>query len=252
MTVEADPIVSMSAQQAAVDATTERRKGHLARIDGFSVFVDEDRYVSDIQIAIDQGYYENRERDLIRTFLRPSDRVLEMGAGIGVAAMTAASIVGENNIITFDANPEILSDARDNFRRNGFFNLEARAGLLRNRRLFTPNASANFYIDNAFWVSRLDASATTPGIVKVVCAPVYCLEDEIAAVRANVLLCDIEGGEVDLLSDADLSGVRLMIVETHHWIAGEAATDAMARKIIMQGFSIDIDKSGDHVDVFRR
>jgi FkbM family methyltransferase len=259
MTVEADRPARMPAQRAAIDATAgarhylpEHRSGHLARVDRFSVFVDEDRYVPDIQIAIDEGYYENGERDLIRTFLGPDDRVIEVGAGIGVTAMTAASIVGENNVVTFDAHSRILSDARDNFRRNGFLSLEARAGVLRNRRLFAPNSLTNFYIDTAFWVSRLGATATTPGITKVVQAPVYCLEDEIAAIKANVLLCDIEGGEVELLSHADLSGIRLMIVETHPWLAGQAAIDAMARKIMMEGFSIDLGKPEHHIAVFRR
>ncbi len=229
-----------------------RRRGRLVRVGGFSVFVDEDRYVPDIQTALDQGYYEDHERDLIRTFLRPDDKVIEAGCGIGIVAMSAASIVGDHNVTTFDANPEILSDAEENFRRNGFSNITTRAGLLMNRRQYAPYSFSNFYVDAAFWASRLDASARTPGIVKVVQAPVYCLEDEIAALGANVLLCDIEGGEVELLSDADLSGVRLIIVETHSWIAGEAAIEAVSRKIVRQGFAIDLGESGGHVTVFCR
>jgi FkbM family methyltransferase len=225
-------------------------KGRLVRVGGFSVFVD-NRYAPDIQTALDRGYYEDRERELVRTFLRPGDKVIEIGAGIGVVAMSAASIVGESHVTTFDANPEILIDAEENFRRNGF-NIATRAGLLRNRRQYAPNSFTNFYVDNAFWASRLDASARTPGIIRTIQAPVYCLEDEIASVSANVLLCDIEGGEVDLLSDADLSRVTLIIVETHSWIAGKAAIEAMARKIIAQGLAIDPSESAGHVSVFRR
>jgi len=39
--------------------------------------------------------------------------------------------------------------------------------------------------------------------------PVFCLEDEIEAHRANVLICDIEGGEVDLRMQSDLAGIHL-------------------------------------------
>ncbi len=89
--------------------------------------------------------------------------------------------------------------------------------------------------------------------MKVVEAPVYCLEDEIAEfLGANVLLCDIEGGEIDLLIDADLSGIRLLIMETHYWMAGEAATDALVSKLIRDGFAIHLGASGEHVSVFRR
>jgi FkbM family methyltransferase len=230
----------------------EGRSGRLAQLGEFSVFVDEDRYAPEIRDAIDQGYYERRERELVRAFVRPDDRVLELGAGIGVVAMTAASIVGENHVISFDANPEILADARDNFKRNGFAEIETRSGLMRNRRAFERNSFAAFYIDAVYWTSRLDASATTPGIVKVVEAPVYCLEDEIAAARANVLLCDIEGGEIDLLTDADLSGIRLLILETHDWMVGETATDALVNKLIREGFAIRLGASGEHVFAFQR
>ena len=227
------------------------RKGRVVRVGGFSVFSD-DRYASNIRDALDQGYYEARERELLQMLLRPGDKVIELGAGIGVVAMTAASIVGENNVTAFDANPEILTDATENFQRNGFRNIATRAGLLRNRRHYAPNCFSNFYVDSEFWASRLDASAHTPGIIKVVQAPVYCLEDEIAAFGANVLLCDIEGGETDLLSEADLSGVGLIIVETHSWIAGQAAIDAMARKIVVQDFAAEISEERSAVSVFAR
>jgi hypothetical protein len=87
---------------------------------------------------------------------------------------------------------------------------------------------------------------------KTVRIPVFCLELEIAAHKANVLICDIEGGEVELLADADLTGIRLIIMETHYWAAGEAATDAMIRNLILQGFSFHLGVSGHHVSVLRR
>jgi len=115
-----------------------------------------------------------------------------------------------------------------------------------------PGESANFYIDRAYWASRLDASLNTPGIIKTVQIPVVCLEDEIKSHAANVLICDIEGGETDLLMRADLSGIRLIIMETHYWAVGEAATDAMIRKLILEGFALHLGHSGDHIVVLRR
>lgn len=65
-------------------------------------------------------------------------------------------------------------------------------------------------------------------------------------------ICDIEGGEVDLLMQADLSGLRLLILETHVWAVGEARTDAMIRKFVLDGFAIDLDASGQGVAALRR
>jgi hypothetical protein len=98
----------------------------------------------------------------------------------------------------------------------------------------------------------LNASENAPGIVKTVQIPVFCLEDAIAAHKANVIICDIEGGEVELVRDADLSTIRLILMETHYRAAGEVATDAMISKLIADGFSLHLGYSGDHVIVLRR
>ena len=34
--------------------------------------------------------------------------------------------------------------------------------------------------------------------------------------RAKVLICDIEGGEVDLLMQSDLARIKKIIIETHY------------------------------------
>jgi FkbM family methyltransferase len=233
-------------------ALAPRRNGHISEVGGFSIFVDEDSYAPDIRALIDAGHYEGRERRLVSNFIAPGDRVIEVGTAIGAVAMTAASIVGAKALMTFDANPDIVSDARENFRRNGLSEIASRCGLLKNRANFAPGSVADFYVHKDFWASRLDAGPDAPNIVKIIQIPVFCLEDEIRAHGANIIISDIEGGEVDLLMEADLSGIRVIIMETHYWSAGEPATDAMIRKLIIDGFALHLGESGGHVSVFRR
>jgi predicted RNA methylase len=228
-------------ERSPLDAPHE----NFAQIESFLVRVDDKKYTPEIQDAIVRGYYEQRERDLLRYILRPGDRVLELGSGIGVIAMTAAAIVGETNVMTFDANPNILIEAKDNFHRNGFSNIQVRVGLLKNQASFKRGEFADFYIDAAFWGSRLDASAETPGIVEAIKSPIYCFEDEVAFHKANVLLCDIEGDEIELFEHADLSGLRTIVVETHPWIVSKEATARMISKIANQGFKIHAGAEGD-------
>ena len=230
----------------------EGRNGHLSQVGDFSIFVDVDNYTANIRGALDSGGYEGRERQLASEFLRPTDRVIEAGTAVGVVAMTAASIVGAENVITFDANPDIVADARANFRRNGLQGIKGNLGILACRQNFKENSEVDFYIAKEFWASRLGARADAPDIIKTVRIPVFCLEHEIAAHNANVLICDIEGGEVELLANADLSGIRLIIIETHYWAVGEAATDAMIRNLILQGFSFHLAASGHQISVLRR
>jgi len=243
------------------DATREResasapkgRIGHMTQVGGFNVFVDTEHYHPAVIEALDGGGYEHRERHLVSECVRAGDRVIEAGTAAGIVAMTAASIVGAQNVWTYEANPDIALDAQANFARNEMRAITSHVGILKNRRAMKgPGEMVPFYIDQIFVASRLNASENAPGIVKTVQIPVFCLEDAIAAHKANVIICDIEGGEVELLRDADLSTIRLILMETHYWAAGEVATDAMISKLIADGFSLHLGYSGDHVIVLRR
>ena len=257
-----DPIDSVALQQVLEQqnlherervSVPEGRTGHMTDIGGFTVFVDTERYAKTIIHSLDSGNYEGRERQLATELIQPTDRVLEVGTALGVVSMTSASIVGAENVLTFDANPDIVADAQQNFRRNGLSDIKSRVGILKPRNMIArPGETTNFYVDEAFWASRLAASPTTAGILKTIQVPIVCLEDEISSHSANVLVCDIEGGEIDLLTYANLTGIRLILMETHYWAAGETATDNMIRKLTLEGFSIHLGHSAHHVIVLRR
>jgi FkbM family methyltransferase len=237
------------APAAEVGAAT----GRLVRIDGFDVSVDPAKYHPAIVHCLDNGSYEGIERSLVKKLLSPADRVIEIGTAVGVVAMTAAAVVGAENVLTFDANPEIVADARENFHRNGLGRIDSRVGVLKNRQAYAAGQDpVDFFISRAFWGSRLGASLNDGDIVKAVKVPVFCLEDEIQNHAANTMICDIEGGEVDLLTQADLAGINTIIIETHYRIVGKAPTDQLIRKLIIEGFSIDLENSFRHVLVLQR
>ena len=225
------------------------RAGEIVDIGGFSAWVAED-YGPKVKAALLGGSYEDHERELVAKFLLPVDRVLELGTGVGIVAMTAARIVGPSGVVTYDANPEIVADAQANFARNGLEGIDARVGLMANRRRYAPGV-AQFGVAAEFWASRRP-DQREDGFERVIEAPTVCLEDEIAAHRANVLISDIEGGEVALLSGADLSALRLIVLETHYWAQGEVATDAMVRELILSGFAIHLEASAFGVLALRR
>lgn len=244
-----DPVAS--AEQERLELPPGRN-GKLIEIDDFTVFADFETYAPEIIATLESGWYEEGERRLAREILEPGDRIIEAGTALGLVTMTAASLVGATNVLTFEANPEIKADAQCNFRRNGLDEIKSRWGVLKNRRsIGAKDEMIDFYIAKQFLASRLDASENDEGISKKVEVPVFCLEDEIEAHRANVLICDIEGGEVDLLTESDLTGISKIIVETHWW-AGDSETAEMMRKLISAGFSIDQDLSCPQLRVLRR
>jgi FkbM family methyltransferase len=229
------------------------RDGKLVTLDDFTVFVDYGNYAPEIIATLESGSYEGRERWLAKEILEPGDRVIEAGTAVGLVAMTASLIVGAANVLTFDANPDIVADAQNNFKRNGLEEIKSHWGVLKNRQTTLGKSdTVDFYIAKDFWASRLHASEQDANIVKKVKAPVFCLEDEIEAHRANVLISDIEGGEVDLFMRSDLRGITKIIIETHYGFVGERETDEMIRKFILDGFSIHLGLSGQHVTTLRR
>jgi FkbM family methyltransferase len=229
------------------------RNGQICTIGAHEVFADSDNYSPTLIRAITGGGYELRERQLIPKLLRPGDRVLEVGTAIGVVSMAAAAIVGPEAVATYDANPAIVADAKRNFKANGLGRISANVGILRNRAAWSSSETElDFHISRDFWASRLDPGPTTEDIVQIVKVPLVPLEDAIARHRANVLICDIEGGEVDLLTGADLSSIRAILMETHYWSAGRRQIDEMVRYLVGAGFDINLDLVGDHVMVLDR
>ena len=218
-----------------------------------SVSAHEDRYDPALAATIRSGRYDLAKRTLVGRLLQSGDRVLEAGTGIGTVSMAAALVVGAQNVLTFDGNPEIVADAKANFQRNGLYEIEACVGVLKSAS-DTPHAPAecDFHIDRSFPASRPDATSSDPGIVRTVRVPLFCLEDEIASHGATVLICDIgasEGGR--LLASADLSGIRLVILAAMDGAIGSDA-DAVAARLASAGFRRLPVEPGSDLSAFQR
>jgi hypothetical protein len=109
-----------------------------------------------------------------------------------------------------------------------------------------------FYISKNFWASRLSIKESDADIVETVQVPVFCLEDEIRAHGTTTLICDLEGGEVSLLSHVDLSGIRLIVMKTNYGSADVAQTDTMMRRLIIAGFNLDLARTAHQIVALQR
>jgi len=227
------------------------KTGCLSMVGGFEVFVD-DSYSETMRQYIRSGYYEGLECRAVLALVKPSDRVLEAGTALGVVSMTAASIVGVNHVVTFEANPAMVEAARDNFQRNGFEGIRANIGVLTNRAKFSDGKRVPFYVSRSFWASRLGASPEHKDIVGTIEVPTVCLEEEIRKHDANVIVCDIEGGEIDLFDGADLTNISLIILEAHEGFVGKDAIDVMIKGFVSRGFALDSEETKYDVLVLRK
>lgn len=163
--------------------------------------------------------YEWLERALLPTLLRPDDRVVELGAAIGLIGLVASRIVDPAQIILVEANRDLIPEIKGNFARNGITLPDLRHGVAG-----TSTGMVDFHVSSQFW-----ASTTLPHAGQQHRVDQVEMIDTGAMLRdhkATVLICDIEGGELDLLPHLDLSGIRMVIAELHPYLIGP---DGVAR-----------------------
>ena len=202
------------------------------RIYDLDIDVPEALLTPAIAKGLEKGWYERDEADIARSRLAPGDRVVELGAGLGVTALLGARLVGPGNIIAFEANPGLLPVERANAALNNL-------PLAFDNRVLLPRArlpaagSVGFRVADEFWASSLGDG---PDSIAVPCGG---LEDTISGFAANTLIMDIEGAEVDLIEQVDLSAIRKFIFEIHYEIQGIERTNAAISKLQASGCVVD-------------
>ena len=75
------------------------------------------------------GNYEVGECAAARKFIRKGDRVLDLGAGIGLVASAVSKIEGVERIVSVEANPELLEVIQETHKINGIDTVELRHGI---------------------------------------------------------------------------------------------------------------------------
>lgn len=157
------------------------------------------------------GGYEAHEAAAVQGRVRAGNRVLELGAGLGYIASLASAITGAQNVVTVEANPEMIPVIRANLDRNGF---EA-ATLLHGAvvGLDEPGGTIAFERKAVFWSGKLAGMDSAPEAV--VDVPMLPLHGLLAEYRPHVVIMDIEGAEAHLFERKWPRHVRSVMMELH-------------------------------------
>lgn len=196
-------------------------------LDGLRLVCDPAKVHRSVASAIIKGSYEAPERLLVRAALKPGDKVVEIGTGVGVVALLCTRLAGAGNVTSFEANAALEPIIRQNFALNGL------TPRLRLRAVTVDGAPVNFFRNENVVSSSIYDRGLEARQVTVQSDPI---DTVLAGERATVLVMDVEGAEIALLRAADLSGLREIIVELHPHIVGEDATQAMIDSICARGF----------------
>ena len=199
------------------------------RIDGVRIGTSENGLSRSIRSQIFKGVYEQPERRLVQEYLRPGDRVLEIGCGIGLVSLVATRVCGEGNVFSYEANPVMEETIRSNYRLNGWQpNLFMKAITADGRRLRffrQQNVLSSSLIDRDMGGEEIEVESVA-------------INDAIAAHRPTAVVMDVEGAEEEILPVADLSGVRVLILELHPHIIGEEKVNGLVKGLEEQGFAL--------------
>ena len=213
-------------------------RGGIATLNGVRLRADAGIIGQQVVDRILYGDYEGREARMISMFLTPSDRVLELGAGIGYIGLLCARKLGDGRVFSFEANPLMEPVIRGNYALNDGPKPELTIGMLSDEP-----GETSFYVPDVFWSgsSKQMAGGREVRTVKV------SLNETIESLQPTFLVMDIEGGEIDIVDIMEPQSVKKIAMELHPSVTGQEAIDNMIERLAGFGFRmVWMSNAGEH------
>ena len=196
-----------------------------------------------IQRDIYYGDYERKELDVIERRLEPGDKVMEVGAGIGFLSAYCARVLGDEKVFAYEANPALLEVVGVVHERNKVRPQVTQA------LLGEGDGERDFFVEPDYWASSLVRRSPKAQCVRI---RQIDFNSELRRVAPTFLIVDVEGGEYELLRNADLSGVAKLCLEIHPDVLGNAKVSELFAVLIGAGLALDFTLMRKNVFYFYR
>jgi FkbM family methyltransferase len=196
-----------------------------------------------IQRDIYFGDYERKELDVIERRLEPGDRVMEVGAGIGFLSAYCARVLGDDRVFAYEANPALLELVSAVHARNKVHPQVTQA------LLGEGDGERDFFVEPDYWASSLVRRSPNAKCVRI---RQIDFNSELRRVAPSFLIVDVEGGEYELLRNADLSAVSKLCLEVHPDVLGNARVSGVFARLIAAGLALDFTLMRKNVFYFYR
>lgn len=197
--------------------------------------------------AISRGRYEAQEISAALRSIGPADRVLELGAGIGIVGAVIAHACRPARIDSYEANPALIPIIQTLYDVNNLTNIRIHHAVISCEA--DPPATVPFYIHGSFLGSSLRPRKRARDVVDVA---VTRFEDVRRDLNPTAIVMDIDGAELDLVPQMDLGGVRVVSMELHPAVYGSEGIDRIFRSLMAQGLSYSVKASDGPVVTFTR
>ncbi|QFT01066.1 hypothetical protein FIV06_26795 [Labrenzia sp. THAF191b] len=182
-----------------------------------------------VRESITAGRYEGNEANEVEKLIKNGDRILELGAGLGFISTIAARHPLVESVLSFEADPRLIGYIKKVHELNNVEKAEIRNAVL------TVDPSLDelpFFVREHFWGSSL--SENQGEYIEKHQVKAISINKIVEEFRPTFIVCDIEGGELDLLPNMNLFGVTRVLVEIHSRVIGRKGVkqlfDAMSSK----------------------
>lgn len=184
-----------------------------------------------IRSKVYAGGYESAESIILEKTLEPTDRVLELGSGMGFISIYCAKKLGDSSrVCAVEALPQMEEVIRANFKQNGVDPELVPAAIGQEA------GECTFTVTENFWSSSSGSKEASAG--KEITVPMVALPSLIERFEPSYLVVDIEGLE-EVLFEVDLGSVRKMCLEVHPKQIGDDGVKKCLCALFEQGFAID-------------
>lgn len=213
-------------------------------IENYGVEINDGNHISkNIRRFIYSGEYEDVEIKILSQVLRSTDKVLEIGSGLGFLTIFCAKRIGSKNVVTYEANSHLIDKIKENFSLN---NVNPN---IQNAILGDANSETDFFIEDSFWSSSIIRRSTDAKVVKV---KTKNINDVLLDTLSNFIIMDIEGGEKELIYKINFDMVNKLLIEIHPQVIGNTQATKIIAYLFKKGFELDFTVSNDSVFYFTK
>jgi FkbM family methyltransferase len=176
------------------------------------------------------GDYEQSDIEIALKHVRRGDRVLEIGAGIGITGCALATASGLA-VVVVEPNPVLWPAIQRNFALNGRELILVQSAVVSSSG---APAKATLWVQSNYWWSSIEAMPDGHRIdVEAV-----SLGDLLERFSPTVVAIDIEGAETRLFPAAVPECVRSIFIEIHSPSIGSAETARVVTSLHASGFAL--------------
>lgn len=213
-------------------------------IENYGVKINDGDHISEnIRRFIYSGGYESTEIKILSQVLYPTDKVLEIGSGLGFLTIFCAKRIGGKNIVTYEANSHLIDKIKENFSINNV-NPNIQNGILGD-----ANSETDFFIEDSFWSSSTIKRSNGAKVVKV---KTKNINNVLLDTHSNFIIMDIEGGEKELIYKINFDMVDKLLIEIHPHVIGNTQATKIIAYLFKKGFELDFTVSKDNVFYFTK